>query len=387
VRWRRHEISEVSGRLALGDEVFPSRLPILMTSASRDARELAVTEQVVASFDGAQSARYREVMQSLVRHLHDFVRDVRLTDEEWHEAIGFLTRTGHMCNDRRQEFVLLSDVLGLSMLTVAVNEVADSAATQSTVFGPFFVENSPEIALGGDLAAGAVGQQCWVEGTVRGVGGEPVVGARIDVWEADGDGLYDVQYDGARTANRGHLFTDIEGGFRFWSVRPVAYPIPTDGPVGRLLAAAGRGGMRPAHIHFLIRAAGYHRLTTHVFVAGDEYLAHDAVFGVKERLVTELADHPSTEPPPPGGPAGSDWSSVSFDFVLARVHSRVAGEHTSKDEERPMSDHDKKDLEAEAKAHIDEMPAETALGNADPEGGGKGTPEEFVEEHEGRGGK
>jgi hydroxyquinol 1,2-dioxygenase len=288
-----------------------------MTSEPQEARELAVTEEVVASFDGARSARYREVMQSLVRHLHDFVRDVRLTDEEWHEAIGFLTRTGHMCDDRRQEFVLLSDVLGLSMLTVAVNEVGDSSATQATVFGPFFVENSPEVALGGDLAAGAGGQPCWVEGTVRGVDGEPVAGARLDVWEADGDGLYDVQYDGAVTANRGHLFTDAAGGFRFWSVRPVAYPIPTDGPVGRLLAAAGRGGMRPAHIHFMIRAAGYHKLTTHLFVAGDEYLGQDAVFGVKERLVAEFAAHPATESSPPGGPAGSVWSSVSFDFVLA----------------------------------------------------------------------
>ena len=288
-----------------------------MTSASQEARELAVTAEVVASFDGAQSARYRQVMQSLVRHIHEFVRDVRLTDAEWHEAIGFLTRTGHMCDDRRQEFVLLSDVLGLSMLTVAVNELADSTATQSTVFGPFYVENSPEIALGGDLAAGAVGQPCWVEGTVRGVDGEPVSGARIDVWEADGDGLYDVQYDSARTSNRGHLFTDAAGGFRFWSVRPVAYPIPSDGPVGRLLEAAGRGAMRPAHIHFMIRAAGYHKLTTHIFVAGDEYLGDDAVFGVKERLVAEFVDHPATQPAPPGGPVGSDWSSVSYDFVLA----------------------------------------------------------------------
>ena len=288
-----------------------------MTSASQDARELAVTEEVVASFDGAQSARYREVMQSLVRHVHDFVRDVRLTDDEWHEAIGFLTRTGHMCDDQRQEFVLLSDVLGLSMLTVAVNEVADPAVTQTTVFGPFFVEGSPEIELGGDLAAGAVGQPCWVEGTVRGVGGEPVAGARIDVWEADGEGLYDVQYDCAVTANRGHLFADAAGSFRFWSVRPVAYPIPTDGPVGRLLAAAGRGGMRPAHIHFMIRAAGYRKLTTHLFVAGDEYLSDDAVFGVKEQLIADFVDHPAAQPPPPGGPAGSDWSSMSFDFVLA----------------------------------------------------------------------
>ncbi|HEY5051550.1 MAG TPA: dioxygenase [Acidothermaceae bacterium] len=276
-----------------------------------------MTDEVVASFAGAQSERYRQVMQSLVRHLHDFVRDVRLTDEEWHEAVGFLTRTGHMCDDRRQEFVLLSDVLGLSMLTVAVNEIPGSSATQSTVFGPFFVETSPEIAQGGDLAAGAAGQPCWVEGTVRGVGGEPVAAARIDVWEADGDGLYDVQYDGARTANRGHLLTDAGGGFRFWSVRPVAYPIPSDGPVGRLLAAAGRGAMRPAHIHFMIRAAGYHKLTTHVFAAGDEYLRDDAVFGVKEQLVAEFIDHPATEAPPRGGPAGSDWSSVSYDFVLA----------------------------------------------------------------------
>jgi hydroxyquinol 1,2-dioxygenase len=292
-----------------------------MTSASHEARERAVTEEVVASFDGAQSARYREVMQSLVRHLHDFVRDVRLTDEEWHTAIGFLTRTGHMCDDRRQEFVLLSDVLGLSMLTVAVNEADDSAATQATVFGPFFVDDSPEIALGGDLAAGAAGRPCWVEGIVRSVTGEPVAGARVDVWEADGDGLYDVQYEGAVTANRGYLFTDAEGGFRFWSVRPVAYPIPTDGPVGQLLAAAGRGAMRPAHIHFMIRAAGYHKLTTHIFVAGDEYLGRDAVFGVKDRLVAEFADHPASEPSPPGGPAGKDWSSASYDFVLAQVDS------------------------------------------------------------------
>ncbi len=297
-----------------------------MASASQERRELAVTEEVVASFDGAQSARYREVMQSLVRHLHDFVRDVRLTDDEWHEAIGFLTRTGHMCDDRRQEFVLLSDVLGLSMLTVAVNEASDPAVTQSTVFGPFFVEHSPEIELGGDLAAGAVGQPCWVEGSVRGAGGEPIAGARIDVWEADGDGLYDVQYDSDRTANRGHLFTDAAGGFRFWSVRPVAYPIPTDGPVGQLLAAAGRGSMRPAHIHFLIRAAGYHKLTTHVFVAGDEYLNQDAVFGVKEQLVTGVTDHAATEPGPPGRPTGADWSSVSFDFVLAPEDSVLAPE-------------------------------------------------------------
>ena len=289
-----------------------------------------MTDAVVASFAGAQSARYREIMQSLVRHLHDFAREVRLTDDEWRAAIEFLTATGQLCDERRQEFVLLSDVLGVSMLTVAVNEDANPVVTPSTVFGPFFVDNSPQIALGGDLAAGAAGQPCWFEGTVRAASGEPVAGARIDIWEADGEGLYDVQYDGERTANRGHLYTDAAGEFRFWSVRPVAYPIPVDGPVGQLLAAAGRGAMRPAHIHFLIRADGYRRLTTHVFAAGDEYLHHDAVFGVKEQLVADFMEHPATQTPPPGGPASSVWSSVSYHFVLARVDSRVAAQHPTR---------------------------------------------------------
>jgi hydroxyquinol 1,2-dioxygenase len=283
----------------------------------RQHREQAVTDQVVASFAGAPSERFRTVLQAVVRHLHAAAREVRLTQDEWFAAIDFLTRTGQQCDDRRQEFVLLSDVLGVSMLTVGINAEADPAVTESTVFGPFFTEGSPRVELGGDLAGGASGVPCWVEGTVRGVSGEPVPGARVEVWEADADGFYDVQYGDRRTANRGHLFTDEAGAFRFWSVRPAAYPIPDDGPVGELLRAAGRGPMRPAHIHFMVTAPGHRRLITHLFAAGDPYLDNDAVFGVKRQLVVDFTDHPAGEPPPPGGPSDAGWSSVRYDFVLA----------------------------------------------------------------------
>jgi hydroxyquinol 1,2-dioxygenase len=286
-------------------------------TTARQEREQAVTDQVVASFAAAGSPRLREVMEAVVRHLHAAAREVRLTQDEWFAAIDFLTRTGQKCDDRRQEFVLLSDVLGLSMLTVGINADPDPAVTESTVFGPFFVEGSPGFELGSDLSAGAPGVPCWVEGTVRGVSGEPVAGARVEVWEADQDGFYDVQYEGRRTANRGHLFTDADGGFRFWSVRPAAYPIPADGPVGELLAAAGRGPMRPAHIHFLIAAPGYRTLITHLFAAGDRYLDDDAVFGVKRSLVADFVDHGPDQEPPPGGPQGSAWASVRHGFVLA----------------------------------------------------------------------
>jgi hydroxyquinol 1,2-dioxygenase len=299
-----------------------ARLDHVTTSDARDDREQAITEQVVASFTAVESERFGEVMTSLVRHLHAFVRDVRLTEAEWMRAIDFLTRTGQASDDRRQEFVLLSDVLGISMLTVTVNEVPDTAVTEATVFGPFFVAGSPAIPDGGDLSAGAVGQPCWVQGRVRGQGGEPVAGALVEVWEADGDGSYDVQYDDARTANRGHVFTDAEGRFRFWSVKPVAYPIPTDGPVGEPLRAARRGSMRPAHIHFMITAAGYRPLTTHVFAAGDDHLGDDAVFGVKESLIAEFVEHPASGHVPsgfvpPGAPTDTAWSSLSYQFVLA----------------------------------------------------------------------
>ena len=284
------------------------------------ARLQAVTDQAVASFDQATD-RYREVMQSLVRHLHAFARDVRLTQREWATAIDFLTRTGHMSDDRRQEFILLSDVLGLSMLTVGINEPASEGATESTVFGPFFVEGAPEIELGGDLAQGAKGTPCYVEGTVRSTDGTPLPGARIDAWEADETGHYDVQYSDHHTAGRGWLRAGPSGEYRFWSVLPVAYPIPDDGPVGELLKAGNRNPMRPAHLHFKVSAPGYQTLITHVFAAGDEYLDQDAVFGVKDSLIAQFAERHGGTAPDGTQPDGK-WTHLQFDLVLAPEQQR-----------------------------------------------------------------
>ena len=282
------------------------------------AGEEAVTAEVLDTFSGAAAPRYREVMQSLVRHLHAFAREVRLTEFEWQQGIDFLTRAGHITDDRRQEFILASDVLGLSMLTVAINAPASAGATESTVVGPFFTEESPEVPLGGDITGAAKGQPCYVSGTVRGTAGEPVPGARIEVWESDEDGFYDVQYPDGRTGGRGWLRSAPDGEYRFWSVRPAPYPIPDDGPVGDLLTAAGRGPMRPAHLHFKVEAPGYRTLITHIFVAGDPYLDRDAVFGVKESLITDFAEHPAGTAPD-GRRLGGPWTSVAFDIVLASL--------------------------------------------------------------------
>ncbi len=254
-------------------------------------------------------------MASLIRHLHAFIGEVTLTDEEWQTGIEFLTRTGQITDERRQEFIRLSDVLGASMLTIGVNQPADPKVAESTVFGPFFLPESPSIELGGDLAQGAPGQPCWVTGSVRGASGESIAGARLDVWGADEDGLYDVQHPVVRTANRGHLIADGQGRFSFWSIRPTAYPIPIDGPAGQLLAAFGRSPMRPAHLHFMVSAPGWRTLVTHLFTAGDPYLGTDAVFGVKDSLVVQFLEHSEAESPP-GLPPGERWSSVAYDFVL-----------------------------------------------------------------------
>jgi hydroxyquinol 1,2-dioxygenase len=288
-----------------------------MSTTSEADAAARLTEMVVASFDGAADPRFREVMQALVRHLHAFADEVELTEAEWFTAIDFLTRTGQKCDDRRQEFVLLSDTLGLSMLTVGLNQGAGTDATEPTVFGPFFVEGSPEVEQGGDLAQGASGQPCWVDVEVVDLDGRPVPGALVEVRQADDEGFYDVQYaDLDRPQGRGHLHTDADGRVRFWTVRPVAYPIPYDGPVGEMLAAAGRGPMRPAHIHFIVDAPGHRRLITHVFDREDEYLRNDAVFGVKDPLIADFARH---EPgvAPDGRTVEAPWSSLQYQFVIA----------------------------------------------------------------------
>jgi hydroxyquinol 1,2-dioxygenase len=280
-------------------------------------REAVLTQRVVASFGGAEPARLQQLMQSLVQHLHAFARDVRLTEAEWRTAIDFLTATGHVTDDRRQEFVLLSDVLGVSMQTITINHAAYGQATEATVFGPFFLENSPVIEIGGDISHGAKGVPCWLEGTVSDTDGNPVPGARIEVWECDEDGLYDVQYPDERIGCRAHLFSAADGSFSFWALKPVPYPIPHDGPVGQLLEAVDRSPMRAAHLHFMVSSPGARTLVTHIFVAGDDYLERDSVFGVRESLIRDFVDQPVGTPAPDGRALAEAWTRARFDIVLA----------------------------------------------------------------------
>ncbi|MFH5207058.1 dioxygenase [Antrihabitans sp. NCIMB 15449] len=286
-------------------------------SEEQRAIEDALVATVVASFDQAPDDRLKQVMQSLTTHLHAFIRDVRLTEEEWLGAIEFLTATGHITDDRRQEFVLLSDVFGASAQCIAVNNTAYKGATEATVFGPFFTENSPRIESGGDIAGDAPGEPCWVEGTVTDTDGRPVAGARIEVWEADDDGFYDVQYDDDRVSGRAHLYSDEDGGFAFWGLTPTPYPIPHDGPVGKLLEAVGRSPFRASHLHFMVTAEGLRTLVTHIFVRGDELLSKDSVFGVKDSLVKDFVQHSANTPTPDGREVGRTWSQTRFDIVLA----------------------------------------------------------------------
>jgi hydroxyquinol 1,2-dioxygenase len=282
-------------------------------------REQELIDRVVASFADCDDLRLRQVMQSLVRHLHAFIRDVRLTEEEWNAAISFLTGCGEITDDQRQEFILLSDVLGASMQTIAVNNEAYKDATEATVFGPFHTEDAPEIPRGGDIAGSAPGTPCWVEGTVTDTEGRAVPGARIEVWEADENGYYDVQYGDGRVAGRAWLRSDAGGAFRFWAVTPTPYPIPHDGPVGRMLRAVGRSPYRASHLHFMVTAPGCRRLVTHIFVHGDPQIeAGDSVFGVKDSLIKHFEDQAPGTPTPDGTDLrGRAWTRTRFDIVLA----------------------------------------------------------------------
>jgi hydroxyquinol 1,2-dioxygenase len=285
--------------------------------STRNLADEDLTNAVLASFEGAGDKRFKTIADSLVRHLHAFATEVQLTEEEWLAGIDFLTRTGHITDDKRQEFILLSDVLGLSMLVVGMNNRRPPEATESTVFGPFFVEGAPAFANGDDLGAGAPGVPCFMAGRVMSVDGEPIAGARVDVWQADEDGFYDVQYkDLDDPRGRGHLTTEDDGRFWFWSVKPEAYPVPADGPVGDLLTAGGRGAMRPAHVHFKVTADGFQTLITHVFVEGDEYLDSDAVFGVRSHLIGPFEYHEPGEAPD-GRTMDVPFWTMRYDLVLA----------------------------------------------------------------------
>ncbi|SDW98427.1 catechol 1,2-dioxygenase [Arthrobacter sp. cf158] len=251
-----------------------------------------LTAEVRESFSGTPDKRLQYMLDSLTTHLHAFVREVSPSIDEWEKAIDFLTRTGKTCTDLRQEFILLSDVLGVSMLVETINGVETPEATDSTVLGPFHMVESPARDLGEDISPESEGPRCVVSGRVVSVDGSPVPGAKIDIWQADTHGFYDVQQPGVQSIGNGRalLTADQQGRFNFRSVVPMYYPIPTDGPVGELLAATKRHPYRPAHIHFLVSALGFRELTTHIFIGGSDYIDSDAVFAVKNSLVKNFAE-------------------------------------------------------------------------------------------------
>jgi len=277
----------------------------------RNLNQHTITQAVLDRIHPDTNPRLKVVLTSLVNHLHDFAREVALTEDELMQAIQYLTAVGQKCDDKRQEFILLSDVLGLSMLTVALNNDKPAGCTEATVFGPFYVENEPEIALGGDAANGAPGEPCWVEGQIKGPSGEVIPHAQIEVWQADADGFYDVQKPELQQAQaRAKMKADAQGRYYFKTIVAEAYPIPTDGPVGDLLHATGRHPWRPAHLHFMIKAPGYETLITHVFRDGDTYLDSDAVFGVRQSLVAAWVKQEAD------AKEGGATTHLHFDFVL-----------------------------------------------------------------------
>ncbi|MGZ8260149.1 MAG: dioxygenase family protein [Caldimonas sp.] len=283
-----------------------------------------LTAEVVAAFAKASDPRLREIMTALVRHVHAFAREVDLKPDEWLAGLRFLTETGQISTERRPEFILLSDVLGLSMMVVSLaqarasgNARGTTGATEATVEGPFYWPGAPDLALGTDIGEGVPGEPALYTGRVTDLDGKPIAGALLDVWSGDGDGRYDVQLASEPTMRaRGRFRTDDEGRYRFWSIRPTFYPVPDDGPVGVMMRATGRSIYRPGHIHMMVSADGHVPVTTHIFVADSPYLHEDAVFGKRDSLVVAFEKHP-----PGRAVDGRDmtvpYHSASYDFRLA----------------------------------------------------------------------
>lgn len=278
-----------------------------------------ITELAAARWSSAHDSRTAEVMAALVRHLHAFAREVRLSETEWMAAMRWLTDTGQISDAKREEFILASDVLGLSMLVVQMNHAFDAKATPATVLGPFHIDGSPELEFGGDMSDGLPGTPLYVTGTVRGLDGAPVGGAILDVWQADEDGAYESQIadiDEARL--RAKYATRADGSYCVRTIAPKGYSIPMDGPVGELIRGTDISHFRPAHVHFLINAAGFEPLITHLFEEGAEYLDSDVVFGTKQELVVTFeAREPG--PTPDGGESARPWLEARYDFVLQPV--------------------------------------------------------------------
>jgi hydroxyquinol 1,2-dioxygenase len=281
------------------------------------------TKKVLKRYEDIPNPRLREVMQAAVKPLHAFVSEVKPTGEEWFKAIQYLTAIGHKCDDKRQEFILLSDTLGVSMLVDDINNRRVAGATPSTVEGPFHIPNSPEVADGGDMAKGAPGIPCFVTGKVRGLDGKPIAGAMLDLWQTDGEGLYEEQRRTADPWMRGIYRTNPDGSFCVRTVAPISYSIPMDGPVGNFFKHTNMSHIRPAHIHFAVSAPGHHYLVTHLFQKGDAYINNDVVYGVKEPLVVEFVKKPPGKAPN-GETVDTPFYEVKYDFVLEQKQAQLA---------------------------------------------------------------
>lgn len=277
--------------------------------------EDTITDAAVARWATAHDPRTAELMTALVRHLHDFARETRLTEDEWMAAVRWLTATGQISDDKREEFILASDVLGLSMLVVQQNHRLDPAATPATVLGPFHIDGSPEKASGEDMSDGLPGDPLFVHGSVRALDGTPVTGAVLDVWQSDADGTYEAQLDVDEARLRAKYTTGDDGGYCLRTIAPLGYAIPMDGPVGDLVSRTDISPMRPAHIHFLLAVPGYEPLITHLFREGAEFLDSDVVFGVKRELVVGFTRR-EPGPTPDGGHSEVPWYEARYDFVL-----------------------------------------------------------------------
>ncbi|MGF6880392.1 dioxygenase [Paraburkholderia sp. MM5477-R1] len=286
------------------------------------ARKFDITEQVLKSMKPA-NARFGVVMSALVRHLHDFVREVELEEAELMAAIEFLTKAGQICTAKRQEFVLLSDTLGVSILVDAINNRLPESATQQTVLGPYYWKGAPELPMGSDLARGVIGEPCFYSGTMLTLDDGPIEGAVLDIWSGDGEGNYDMQLGSDEMRARGRLATGPDGKYWFRSIKPFYYPVPTDGPVGSMLAAMGRHPNRPRHIHFIVSASGYKSIVTHLFPSDGPYLDSDVVFGVKQGLIVDFKRH---EPgmAPTGEQVDVPFWTCEYDFRLVRGEQRAA---------------------------------------------------------------
>src|SRR3990172_8739768 len=293
----------------------------------RQFTEDTLTDAVIARLKDVQDPRFKQIMTSLVKHLHAFARDAQLTEEEWFEGIKFLTATGQKCDDKRQEFILLSDVLGLSMMVVAMNHRVPAGATEATVLGPFFVHGAAEFEYGADLTKNAKidGEPTWVTGQVLSVDGKPIAGATVDVWQARANGVYDIQEPESEFELRGRVKSDAQGRYAFRTYKPKFYGVPIDGPVGDLLRSMGRHPMRPAHMHLIVSAPGYQQVITHAFVKGDPYLGSDAVFAVKDSLIAEWTKVDSPEEAKKLG-MPSPFLRLDFDLPLPPDPGAQAGQ-------------------------------------------------------------